>query len=340
MTTSGITLEGKYFDGESPVPRQAVLTLGESGAVLSGVEAAGSHGVNTLVVSPRIGGADRFVTFPDGGQCQCADHPFLDRLVQEVKSEGPVAWLEDRYSVAVASVAVIACALLLGYFYGLPAVADSVVDRIPVETEVRLGESALAWLDGNDWFSASQLKRERRDTVTERFSRLHEGLAMSPNMKLVFRDSDLIGPNSFALPGGLIVMTDQMVALADSDEEILAILAHEIGHAEERHGMRQLLQSSGIALLVATVTSDAATVSTTVAGLPAILAQTKYSRDFERTADDYAFDILLLNGISPGAFADIMERLDKYSGMEEAVPFLSTHPLSSERIERARAAAQ
>jgi predicted Zn-dependent protease len=340
MKMPNVTLEAKYYDGRSPVPRDVSLSFGDGEVSLSGNDISRTCPASRLVVSPRVGSADRFIAFPDGGQCQCADHSSLDLLPQEVRSEGPVAWLEERFAVAVASVAVTVCVLLLAYFYGLPAAAESVVARIPVETEVRLGRNVLDWLDDNVWFEASRVDQETRDSLTERFGELHLGLTMSPHISLEFRHSELLGPNAFALPGGTIVMTDQMVELAGSEEEILAVLAHEIGHVEERHSMRQILQSSGIALLAATVTADAATVSTTVAGLPAILAQTKYSRSFETEADEFAFAMLKRNNISPGVFADLMERLDTDNELYESLSFLSTHPVTSDRIKRARAAGE
>jgi hypothetical protein len=54
-----------------------------------------------LKVSPRIGSADRFITLPNGGQLACSDRAFLDSLLQESPSEGPVAWLEERWWVAL-----------------------------------------------------------------------------------------------------------------------------------------------------------------------------------------------------------------------------------------------
>jgi predicted Zn-dependent protease len=182
--------------------------------------------------------------------------------------------------------------------------------------------------------------QDTQDALVERFGELHRGLPMSPHIRLEFRHSEILGPNAFALPGGVIVMTDQLVELAGSEEEILAVLAHEIGHVEERHSLRQILQSSGIALLAATVTGDAATVGTAVAGLPVILAQTSYSRGFETVADDFAFDLLRRNSISPAVFADFMERLDTDSELYEDLSFLSTHPVTSDRIERARGAGE
>jgi predicted Zn-dependent protease len=340
MNLSSTTLGGSYYDGESPLAHPASLSLNGGEATLSGDDLCLTYATNTLIVSPRVGHADRFISLPGGGQYQCADHSFLDQLTQEIKSEGPVAWLEERYAVAVTSVVIIFCALLSGYFYGLPALAENMVPRIPIETEISLGERTLTWFDDNNWFESTQIDLVQQESITERFDQLHASLAMSPHIRLEFRNSEFIGPNAFALPGGAIIITDQMVEAAESEEEILSILAHEAGHVEQRHSMRQILQTSVIALLAATITADASSVSTAVAGLPAILAQTKYSRDFETEADDFAFDLLKRNNISTEAFATIMERLDNDSGAKKNLSFLSSHPMTAERIERARAASE
>jgi predicted Zn-dependent protease len=73
---------------------------------------------------------------------------------------------------------------------------------------------------------------------------------------------------------------------------------------------------------------------------PGILAQTKYTREFETAADDYAFTLHKRKGYSLKAFASIMERLAK-GDEKESGPFayISTHPLTAERIQRARRAA-
>jgi predicted Zn-dependent protease len=100
--------------------------------------------------------------------------------------------------------------------------------------------------------------------------------------------------------------------------------------------MRQILQSSFVALAAATITADAASLSVAVTGLPLILAKTKYSRDFETEADEFAFDLLKRHDISPEAFATLMERLDKESKAMKRLSFISTHPITHERIQRAR----
>jgi hypothetical protein len=337
MNQSNVTMEGTYFDGEYPIARPAQLVFSGSEAVLNGSDISRTCDWQKLRVSPRSGRADRFILFPDGSQYQCADQPFLDRLPQEIRSEGPVAWLEDRMAVVLVGIAIIICVLLFGYFYGLPAAAESIAKRMPIETEQVLGDQALGWFDGNEWFGISQVDQEQQDSITKKFRRLHEGLSMSPYISLEFRNSEFIGPNAFAFPGGAIVVTDQMVGAAESEEEVLAVLAHEIGHVEMRHSIRMILQSSIVALAATTITADAASLSAAVAGLPVIIAQKKYSREFEAEADDFAFGLLVSNDIPPEAFANLMERLHEDSDLSQSLSFLSTHPVTSERIARARA---
>lgn len=341
MNAATATLAGLYYDGRRPIGAPTTLVLAGKGAVLIGAQISQRLATVELRVSPRIGRADRFIDLPRGGQFQCADHPLLDRLPQEVRSEGVVAWLEQRVAVAIASVAVILSLLSAGYFYGLPAAANYIAMRIPIETEDAVGRRSLAWLDENKWFRPSQIAPDMQARIRQGFDELRDGLPQASRCRLEFRDSPVIGPNAFALPGGTIVITDAMVQTAESPEEVLAVLAHELGHVERRHAMRHVLQDSAAAVTAAAVTSDAASLGVAVAGLPAVLAQTKYSREFETEADDFAFQLLRRRGLSPEAFATLMERLTrKQQDAERAFAFVSSHPVTAERIRRAREAAK
>jgi predicted Zn-dependent protease len=335
-------IQGSYQDGQVPLRSPATLILRTQQAVLVGERVSERYAIDALRVSPRIGRSDRFVALPDGGQFQCADQAALDRLPQEVRSEGPIAWLEQRSAVAAACVALVVILLGAGYRYGLPAAAEHIAARIPIATERALGEEALRWMDSNSWLEATTLDEQTQGRLLDGFLELVQGLPLERHYTLSFRNAEGFGPNALALPGGTIVLTDQLVELAQADEEVLAVLAHEIGHAELRHAMRHLLQDSATAVVAATLTADAASLSAAVAGLPALLARLEYSREFETQADDYAFALLRRRDISPLAFASIMERLQSEHGKEgdeRALAFLSTHPVTAERIARARAAA-
>ncbi len=336
-----ITLEGTYYDGRTPIAIPARMEFTDHEAILTAGRIFGRHAVATLNISPRIGKADRFIALPDNGQFQCADHPFLQSLPQASPSEGPVAWLEQRWGVALAGIAVTACLLLAGYFYGLPAAAERVAARIPVETEQTLGQHALTWLDKQKWFKPTDLDPDKQKSIRDGFDKLRGDLPLKNYCQLEFRASRMLGANAFALPGGTIVITDAMVESANSQEEVLAVLAHEIGHVELRHTMRSLLQNSAVAVAAAAVTSDAASLSVAVVGLPTLLAQTKYSREFEAAADEFAFKLLKQKGYSPLAFASLMERLAiKHEQDEQMFVYVSTHPVTADRMKRARAAAK
>ncbi len=334
------SFEGHYFDGLVPENVQAQLAFAGDIATLTAGGVRQQFDVGRLRVSPRISASERFIFIPDGGQFLCADHAFFDRLPQESWSEGIVAWLEERWWAAVACIAVVVSMLIVGHYYGLPAAADRIVDYIPIETEQALGKQITQWMEKEGWVKASRLDPDTLDPIAEGFERLIEDLPGGNAYQLRFHASSIFGANAFALPGGTIIITDDMVNLSESTEEMLAVLAHEIGHVEERHAMKGLLQQSVVALIITTITSDASTLSAAVTGLPMVLARMKYSRKFETAADDFAFELLKRKGYSPAAFATLMERLAGQKEIPSVMKYLSSHPLSEQRAQRARNAAE
>ncbi|MCR4301157.1 MAG: M48 family metallopeptidase [Sulfuricaulis sp.] len=334
-------LKARLYDGSTPVPDQATLILSGPMARLVSRRIDNQYPAGQLRVSPRIGQAERFILFPDGLQLQCPDADMLGRLPQEGATEGLVAWLEQRWWVALTSLTLLISGLLAGYFVGLPLAAEHISANIPIEYERTIGEQSLVWLDENKVFLPSKITPEGRQAIDEGFARLHAGLPLDGHYRLEFRSSPAIGPNALALPGGIVVITDEMIQKADSLGEALAVLAHEIGHVERRHALRSVMQNSVVAVLAATLTSDASSLSLVVAGLPAVLAQTKYSREFESEADEFAFWLLKQNELSPELFASMMERLaEDDRGKARLWSFVSSHPVTAERIARARKAAE
>ncbi len=153
------------------------------------------------------------------------------------------------------------------------------------------------------------------------------------DLRLEFRRGGaFLGASALALPSGLVIMTDELVKLAQDDDELVAVMAHEVGHIVHRHGLRQVIQHSALGLVMSYLTGD---VSSIVAMLPLVLVQQGYSRDFEREADAYALNYLLAEGLSPRHFVHIMQRLEEKAGRETNAfsHYLSTHPPTSERVQ-------
>ena len=165
---------------------------------------------------------------------------------------------------------------------------------------------------------------------------LYHGKAFA--QQAVYRKGGGIGPNAFALPDGTIILTDEMVNLAAHDQELSAVLAHEIGHVVYRHGMRSIVQDSLLGFAILAVTGDITGSSELFVGLPVLLTELAYSREFEREADQYVLTYMQDHGIDLIHFANLMRRVEKEAGnnrqgdTKKWIYYLSTHPMTEERL--------
>ncbi len=151
------------------------------------------------------------------------------------------------------------------------------------------------------------------------------------------RSAPGIGANAFALPGGVVVVTDDMVNLCQSQDELAGILAHEFGHIEKRHTIRKVLQNAGVAVVAGVILGDVSSV-VVFSSFPAVLASLNYSRAMETEADDYAVRLLSSKGIPTENLAKILERLETQTGSRtnRYFSYLSSHPDTQFRIDRVR----
>jgi len=219
------------------------------------------------------------------------------------------------------------------------------VTLLPPAVDRQVGDAAYAALRQH-WLTDSALPAAQIEPLRRA---LESSLAQAEApgrepLQLHFHASRL-GPNAFALPGGHVVITDELVKLLDGDETVLlGVLAHEAGHARGRHGMRLLVQT---ALLGAGASALAGDPAGWLATLPALLGGAGYSRDLEREADEASIRVLRAAGRDPAAMLRLFERLAerRAAGGTEAsasaaigIAFAS-HPDDAERIARFRAAA-
>jgi len=298
-----------------------------------------------ISVSPRLGSTPRILRMAGGGQIECDDSPLLETwfpTARESRVEAFADWLERRRG-AIAAAALGTVLATVGFIhYGVPWLALRVSEHMPASVERHLSSQVEAVLDRMD-FGPSALSQTRQAALRERFADLVRGEPRAEQMRLRLVDAKGIGPNAFALPDGRIFMTDQLVALAKNDDELMAVLAHEAGHHVHRHGLRQTIESSSVFVATGLLFGDASGSSMAVA-LPAVLLTNGFSRDHEREADAYAFALLRKRGISPKAFAAMLRRLSETHGKagDEAgvVGYLSTHPPTPERIRAAETAGQ
>lgn len=152
--------------------------------------------------------------------------------------------------------------------------------------------------------------------------------------------------NAFAVPGGFIYVNRGLVELANSDDELAGVLAHEIAHVVARHGTRSMSKQILLAAITAGATYAASRrsekwgdIAAVAGGVGTLMAQLKYSRNDEYQADRLALEIMEKAGYSPYGLVSFFERLrgdrgGRGSTAERWLALVSTHPPMTDRVLR------
>jgi len=340
-------IDAIYFDGQSSRRRPVTLMIYKRVVAIDGNGIRRSIRLSKLDISERLEHAPRILRFPDGGFIEVEDIA-LNGLLQKNGYRDPrvVRWQQNWPWSLFALIAVLVL-LIAGYHWGVPWAADGIAQRLPASIEKKIGDEQLKLFD-TGYMQRSRLDEAEQGRIRQLFASLRQPGSEKAGYRIEFRDSR-IGPNAFALSNGVIVMTDQLVNLAQSDEAVLGVLSHELGHVRHRHILRRLMQAAGVGIAVNLIVGD---VSTVLAMAPAFLLDQKYSRDFEREADQYAIDMMRANGIPMSPLADLFEKMGKERGSDaeedhaprqdsrrqEILDYFSSHPSDAERVGKLRAA--
>jgi predicted Zn-dependent protease len=320
----------RFFDGRTSRPHAVEVRAVAGELAIEGDNVSLRLPLAAVRVGEPLERAPRLLALPGGARCEIEPGPALDLLLGVLgHREGRLSRWQRRWTIAAVSAVVTLAVLLAGYRFGLPWAADTAARALPEESARLFGAHVLATLDGAV-FDETRLDAGRRERLAGRLAALRAPGGELPEHSLHFRHAPSLGANAFALPGGEIVLTDALVELAASEDELLGVVAHELGHLRERHALRRLIQSSAVGFVVAMWLGDVTALGT---GLPAAVLEAKYSRDFEREADAFAAEVLRANGLDTRPLADLLDRLEASQGGEggAVLGYLASHPASAKR---------
>lgn len=317
-----------YFDGQSSRPRPASLCIEHGELLLSATDIEQRYPLAAIRISDRLGSTPRRIDLGDGCHCELAEGEALRLWLPRLGYRPSLALrLQAHWQGALSALLGFALIIWLAYGWGLPWAAARLAPHIPPAFTERLSQQALASLERN-MLRPSALPLVRQTAIGARLQQLLS--ANDPGYRLLFRRTTGQA-NAFALPDGTLVVSDELIALAASNDEVVAVIAHELGHVSERHGLRQVIQASAVGIAVGLYFGD---VSSLVGGLAALVGNARYSRDFEREADRFAALRLQRHGLSPQLLANMLGKLEQqHSGAGASLPtVLSSHPDTAERI--------
>ncbi len=205
-----------------------------------------------------------------------------------------------------------------------------------IEKELALGRQLSLEVERQAKLYDDPIVVEYLDRIVQNLAR-HSDVTFPVSVKII--DSDQ--PNAFTLPGGHMFIDTGLIRLTESEAELAATLAHELGHVAARHATRQATQGT---------IANIATIPLSILGGPVgLLAHgaasvampmsfLKFSRVFETEADELGLQYMYESGYDPAASVDIFERLE---ALEKKKPgtiaqLFNTHPMTSDRIQKAQ----
>lgn len=207
-------------------------------------------------------------------------------------------------------------------------VANGIVGLIPYQVEQSLG-AAIA-----PAYEAQAQPSPTQDTLNTLLDRMEQHLP--PEMrekrdfKVLYIPQDIV--NAGAIPGDRVIIYQGLLAEAESENELMMILGHELGHFANRDHLRGLGQKVLLRLAIASILGDAGTIGSIASSGITALSESQFSQSQESQADEFGLDLLNQTYGHVAGATDFFERLSQQQGME--IAFLATHPTSASRVQR------
>jgi Zn-dependent protease with chaperone function len=347
-----------WFDGRSSRAREVLVRLspGLEGPML-GLQPADAPELvlrHDQVVWPESWSAKRtprklVVDLREHGSLEIENPAAWHAALEAAGHAAPLAQrMQTRWGVFLGVLVVAAAALAAFYRWGTPWTATQLTRQVPLSWETGLSDRALADLDAG-FLKPSKLPQARQEELLARFyvlvrripPELQRYAGYAPRYSLRFRSG--LGANAFALPGGAIVMTDDMVEAAAkqglSDDALVGVLAHEIGHVVHRHTTRMLVEqavlNAGLAVALGDISSVLSMGASALTGMA-------YSRGHETEADCFAVGVMRSTSLPTAPMADLLLGIEaQASGAKEHsapepgwMQLLSSHPETGERAQQ------
>lgn len=325
--------EGTFYDGAAPVGAPVAVRLSKRMLVIE----------NAAVGAPAewpLGKLRRAADEPDDlvrlSVKGTPDHrlvlkpgPLAEALQEAAPRTRAATFSLLKSGPPAALAAAVSAVAVWGLLAGAPKLARPVALATPDAIETRIGLQTYRAV-ARDW-PECETPTAAKDAIDALVDELRlEGFDDPVAVELV--ETRL--PNAFALPGGIVLVTGALIAEMQSPDEFAGVLAHEMGHVRESHGMQIMVSRMSLAMATSLFSGglDLLAMSATE------LATLRYSRDFERAADAYAVEALGEAGVATDGLADLFDRLSAKQAADVGAPaWLSTHPEDAERAAAARA---
>jgi beta-barrel assembly-enhancing protease len=321
-----------FFDGEFALDRKVTAALDDRGIVISASDTAERRWSlpGLIAIERPAPGRPLRLTHETATAMRLVLQPgeLLDAVVSAAPHlKGGVTWRGTARTVAPWA-AVIAGLAIVTYLV-LSVAPDKLAYVMPQSWRSRLGDTTETALT-ND--SRRCLNSAGTAALSALSARLREGKSAPADFELRVYTIPIV--NAFALPGGHIVITNQLIQKAKTPEEVAGVVAHEMGHVNYRHAEAGAIRVFGLQALLAAFTGG----NDNISEFGALLTILRFSREAERQADAFALDLMARQAVDPMGLKAFFESVRKEDSSSSNGVFgriegmMSTHPGLEERM--------
>ena len=248
---------------------------------------------------------------------------FADAVTYHLeRKKHPQTYAHRGRTIVLSVITIVVGLVALVYFWFIPFLAARIANNIPISYEEKLGQSSYDAL-----MQQYKVLPEATKQVNNFFKELHIATRYPVQITVVHDQQS----NAFALPGGHIIVYDQLLHEMQHYEELAALLSHEYAHVQLRHTTKTIFRSMGTYMFISLIFGDLGGAGAVVVENANSLKSLQYSRRLEREADLYGLELLEERHINPQGFAWLFNTLKKQNGLQPA-EWLSSHPDLDKRI--------
>ena len=312
-------------------------------------QAQTSHHITSI--TPPEGRAPRILTLDNGNKIFLATKDITPELAALLNQGQWQRHIDKAERTSLPRLILLSLCATVAFgatlWWVLPKLGDEIANIIPDTIIEDLSDSTLDQLDLL-FFEESKLINSRQAEITKQYEILRDISGLDDDVTLLFRSSPSFGANALALPGGPVILLDELEAIAPSDEGIYAVLAHELAHIHLGHNRKRLARDGLYSLI--TVMIGGAEAAANGSALLKLAVFSGYSREFETQADKLARQWVTQAGYDPKAFDAMLTALynqncddtctqrgtDNQSGHHhgsgDTSSWFDSHPSLSERL--------
>lgn len=269
-----------------------------------------------------------------GATLALTDKTAFDSIRKAMRERDRATYLVSTNPVTVLALLVLTVGIVIIIFPWVSKVSENIAYIIPKSAEKKISDIALESI-------GSEFQECKDEDAQKALTKLVSGLmnaqkgekaALAEMPKLHIYKTSMV--NAFALPGDNMAVLTGFLKDSKNEEEVVGVLAHEMGHIYNKDPMKYLVQSQEFRMIASLMGSSG---YSEIASVTTTLSTLQYSREKERAADEFAKRILPKAGYTTKGLASFLERAEKQSPevvqtIQKNLSFLSTHPETAERI--------